>query len=404
MWKSLRRRFSRCLRRTTHSDPPHLPSRPRLRVRVAVVAFAATVLTQVAPDCDGSIRNERAMKDSDSAIAAEAADGAHGDIRETTVYEYVQVIAVAFIIVFGFIRPFILEPYKIPSGSMENTLLVGDRVLVIKFLYGVKLPGTSRRLFPFHSPRRGDVFVFSPKHQPQTHFIKRVVAVAGDTVATRGESLLINGETVRDEVYVKQTSRGVVADFPPFQHFLTPYFFERKGLAAAFDGFTKHTEVEVQVRDGLPTSFTLPDGEVFSVRIRQQDQERARGVPVGPYYTVDADGERSVLTGILYEKQESGRWYFSDELSASTFYSVNPLGKPFRIPDGHVFAMGDNRGNSYDSRAWGPVPLDVVKGKAVLVYWSSDQDRRIPGWKLHRKVRWNRVGKRVRAEYGDIGP
>ena len=67
--------------------------------------------------------------------------------RDSVTFEYIQIIGVAFIIVFGFIRPFFIEPYKIPSGSMENTLFPGDRVLVVKFLYGVKLPGTSRRLF-----------------------------------------------------------------------------------------------------------------------------------------------------------------------------------------------------------------------------------------------------------------
>ncbi len=93
--------------------------------------------------------------------------------------DWAQILMMAFIVVFGFIRPFIAEPYKIPSGSMENTLFAGDRVLVLKFSYGAKLPATSTRLFDFRGPQAGDVFVFSPKHSPLEHFIKRVRCEAG---------------------------------------------------------------------------------------------------------------------------------------------------------------------------------------------------------------------------------
>ncbi|MBT5713146.1 hypothetical protein HOI71_19030, partial [Candidatus Poribacteria bacterium] len=81
---------------------------------------------------------------SDHKPSAATADGAPAEdqdrepgFRDSVTFEYIQIIGVAFIIVFGFIRPFLIEPYKIPSGSMENTLLSGDRVLVVKFLYGV---------------------------------------------------------------------------------------------------------------------------------------------------------------------------------------------------------------------------------------------------------------------------
>ena len=80
--------------------------------------------------------------------------------RKTVVWEYTQVIVVALILVFGFIRPFVVEAFKIPSGSMEDTLLIGDRILVCKFIYGVKIPGTDLKVFDFHKPTRGDVFVF----------------------------------------------------------------------------------------------------------------------------------------------------------------------------------------------------------------------------------------------------
>ena len=85
------------------------------------------------------------------------------------------IVAVAF--VFGFVRPFVVEAYKIPSGSMEDTLLVGDRILVWKCMYGIKVPGIKKRLFAFHQPRRGDVFVFLPPHERDKNFIKRILLI-----------------------------------------------------------------------------------------------------------------------------------------------------------------------------------------------------------------------------------
>ena len=104
--------------------------------------------------------------------------------RKTIVWEYTQVIVVALILVFGFIRPFVVEAFKIPSGSMEDTLLIGDRILVCKFIYGIKIPGTDIKVLDFHKPTRGDVFVFIPPHDRERNFIKRIVAVEGDTIET----------------------------------------------------------------------------------------------------------------------------------------------------------------------------------------------------------------------------
>ena len=128
-----------------------------------------------------------------------------------TIWDYLKVIIVAFIIVFGFIRPFVVEAYRIPSRSMEDTLLIGDRILVCKFMYGIKIPGIEHRLFDFHKPQRGDIFVFVPPHDRKHNFIKRLVAIPGDTVETQnlGRDLYINGELVNDEEYTKHAIRVV---------------------------------------------------------------------------------------------------------------------------------------------------------------------------------------------------
>ena len=117
-----------------------------------------------------------------------------------------------------------------------------------------------------------------------------------------------------------------------------------------------------------------------------------------------ATSDRRSLDGILYENTETGVWYLVGALSPSRYASKHPSGDAFRVPENHVFAMGDNRGKSLDGRAWGSVPMDAVKGKAVVIYWSTDPDRDIPWWKVHRKMRFRRIGRRVKSQFGDVDP
>ena len=202
--------------------------------------------------------------------------------RNSVFWEYIQVFAVAFILVFGFMRPFVVEAFKIPSSSMEDTLLIGDRILVAKFIYGIRVPFTDLHVLDFHEPAVGDVFVFKPPPEARRtqSFIKRIVGVAGDVVEARDGDLYRNGKAVPGEDYVKRApfTRGSPQDMPPY-----------------------------------------------------------------------------------------------------------------RIPEGYVFAMGDNRDRSSDSRVWGPVPVENIKGQAFLMYWSWNKD----GDWLH-KIRFNRIGRRIK--------
>ena len=194
------------------------------------------------------------------------------------VREYGEALLVALLLAL-FIRSFIVQAFKIPSGSMIPTLQIGDHILVNKFVYGVRVPYFGTLIVPVGKPRRGDVVVFIYPQDEDKDFIKRVVGVEGDSVEVRDKRLFVNGEPVAD----------------PYAHF-----------AEGEDGRT------VAPRDNFG---------------------------------------------------------------------------PFKVPAGYIFVMGDNRDRSYDSRFWGPVSLDKVKGKAFLIYWSWDGGGR---W-----ARWERIGQLI---------
>src|SRR6476469_4870664 len=115
--------------------------------------------------------------------------------------EWVKSIAFA-LVVWLFLRTFVVEAFRIPSESMENTLLVGDFLFVNKAVYGAEVPYTTLRLPAFAQPRRGDVVVFVPPHEPDKNYVKRLVGMPGDTLAMRNKVLYVNGRP-QDEPFVR---------------------------------------------------------------------------------------------------------------------------------------------------------------------------------------------------------
>ena len=117
--------------------------------------------------------------------------------------EYIEAIILAIVIAF-FIRTFVIQAYKIPSGSMKPTLLIGDHILVSKFNYGIKLPLIRSTLVPLGTPKRGDIVVFIYPEDRSKDFIKRLVGVPGDTIEIRDKKIIINGLPYKDKhgVYV----------------------------------------------------------------------------------------------------------------------------------------------------------------------------------------------------------
>ena len=130
--------------------------------------------------------------------------------KKSALREYAEAAAIAILLAL-FIRTFVVQAFKIPSGSMEPTLLVGDHILVNKFIYGVKLPLIRKTIIPVSKPERGDVIVFIYPVDPSKDFIKRVIGIPGDKVEIIDEKLFINDRPYADEygVYTKRPAHTV---------------------------------------------------------------------------------------------------------------------------------------------------------------------------------------------------
>ncbi len=129
--------------------------------------------------------------------------------KKKLLWEYVEAIATALILAL-IIRAYIVQAFKIPSGSMIPTLLIGDHILVNKFLYGTKIPFTDTKILEFRKPEKGDIIVFKYPENPEKDFIKRVIATAGDTVEERNKIVYVNGHP-RTEPYVQHSDMNIRA-------------------------------------------------------------------------------------------------------------------------------------------------------------------------------------------------
>ena len=192
--------------------------------------------------------------------------------------EYVEAIVIALLLALV-IRTFVVQAFKIPSGSMIPTLLIGDHILVNKFIYGIKIPFTEKKVLMFNKPERGDVIVFKYPENPQKDFIKRVIAVGGEVIEEKDKIVYVNGKVLNE----------------PYAHHYDRYL--RPGGHDPRDTFG-----------------------------------------------------------------------------------------PVSVPEDKVFVMGDNRDQSYDSRYWGFVDLNDIRGEAFIIYWS---------WDTNDWVRFNRIGRLI---------
>ncbi len=118
--------------------------------------------------------------------------------KKSSLRENIEAIILAIILAL-FVRTFIIQAFKIPSGSMKNTLQIGDHILVNKFLYGVKLPFTMTTIIPYKKPQRGDIVVFKFKEDPKKDFIKRTIGVPGDVIEIKNKEIHVNKKRLEQD-------------------------------------------------------------------------------------------------------------------------------------------------------------------------------------------------------------
>jgi signal peptidase I len=249
----------------------------------------------------------------DSPPLRSPADGVYQERRRITeqtrgsistgrwMWEWFKAISTA-LVVFFLIRAFLVEAFKIPTGSMENTLLIGDFLLVNKMVYGAEIPMTQQRLPSLADPQQGDVIVFFPPHEPTKNYVKRVVGLQGDTLEMRDKVLYRNGEPVV-ELYARYVD--------PFSDPADPRMeWQRAYLPAGKRDWRSYHPT----RDNwgplvVPEAklFTLGDNRDNSEDSRYWgfvDESSVRGRPLLVYYSFQPDAAHPFawLTGIRWTR------------------------------------------------------------------------------------------------------
>jgi signal peptidase I len=173
--------------------------------------------------------------------------------KKSTLREYIESILIALMLAL-IIRSCIVQAFKIPSGSMEDTLLIGDHLLVNKFIYGLKLPFSDRRIFKIRDPQRGDVMVFEYPVNRSQDFIKRVIGVPGDEISERDKVVYVNGVPYRNPHEIHKDGRILPAEtsqrdnFGPIKVPENSYFMMGDNRDNSYDsrfwGFVKNSDIK----------------------------------------------------------------------------------------------------------------------------------------------------------------
>jgi signal peptidase I len=293
--------------------------------------------------------------------------------RKSTSREYGESITIAIVIAL-LLRSFVIEAFKIPSASMIPTMEIGDHIFVNKFLYGIRIPFTKTKLFEWRKPERGEVIVFMNPCTPEKDFIKRVVALAGDTVEVRCDILYVNGVAVPHDLV-----SGDECEY---------YDVNEDGSSAGMKRCSRYRErVE---GNSYETLHDASRPSVDTERDRSNAENRLEYSQQGHDFPELHWSEPQFVCSAGDQRSDEER----AQSLGTVAWSVKPDANPgvcaprmhYVVPPGHVFAMGDNRSNSSDSRTWGPVPLGHIKGKALFIWWSHIADR---------GVRLDRMGRIV---------
>jgi len=168
--------------------------------------------------------------------------------------EYIKSFLIALLLAL-LIKATIIEAYKIPTPSMETTLLAGDFILGNKFIYGIKIPFTDIRLPALREPKRNDIVIFRPPHSPRDNYVKRLVGMPGDTIQLRNKRVYINGKLYNDTAFTQYLDPRIESRGTPATD---PYQFSRLQYGISNDGYRPF----MPFRDNS-NKIVVPEGHYF---------------------------------------------------------------------------------------------------------------------------------------------
>jgi len=280
------------------------------------------------------------------------------------------------------IRALVIYPFRIPTGSMEDSLLVGDFLLANKFVYGIRTPdwigipytkiGFSIpfiRTPGFRKPKHGDVVIFKYPRDESLNYIKRCIGVNGDTIEIRNKIVRVNGKVFPD------APNGKYIDYRIY-----PESYEEHNIYPPDAGN----------RDNYGPVRVPAPGDTFRFTESNRDKwfERFQIILYEGHKITLSDGSQNIRLTV----ENQNRWPRAIQTYSLESFAIDgqPLdGYVYTIKHRHYFMMGDNRDNSLDSRYWGFLPERNVVGEGLIIYWSWDSD--VPLYRLFKKIRWSRI-------------
>ncbi|MGE5183141.1 MAG: signal peptidase I [Acidobacteriota bacterium] len=293
---------------------------------------------------------------------------------KSTTRDYIESIGAAVLIALA-LRAFVIEAFKIPSSSMYPTLEIGDHIFVNKFIYGVRIPYTMTKFFEVRGPERSEVIVFIYPCDPDRDYIKRVVALAGDTVEVRCNVVYVNGQAVPNELVNAKEEYEDYEDTTGKWYMRKISRYRETVNGSSYDVFHGEDRPQFDEMRKLGT-HTAGDARDFP---RLDD-------PFPPKCSKSLEDS----SGASPQDQVMGKLVLTKPNAGACEQQEH-----YVVPPGHVFVMGDNRNNSNDSRVWGSVPIDNIKGKALFI-WLSYRDYGLTNIWRFDQIRWWRIGDFVR--------
>lgn len=258
--------------------------------------------------------------------------------------------ALVFALIFaGIARIFFFQAYRIPTESMENTQLAGDFLFVNHFIYGPKIPFTEFRIPGIRNPERNDIVVFVYPKDMSMDYIKRCVAVAGDTVLIVDKQLFVNSEKYENPP--KSLMSEDTLKIGQNRFFGSPMFPQNK----------------LWTRDNYGPLYVPKTGDVIPMNSE---------------------------TFYIYQDCLIQETKVKPRLIDNQVFLNGKMIDSYTIQQDYYFMMGDNRDNSADSRFWGFVPATHIKGKPIITYWSWDNHISFFNpIDLLASIRWSRIGR-----------